>query len=82
MIYYFPYFVFTILLCTIMSIALTLFFGYHLYLVKIGMTTNETIKLGYLKYDYEDALKRKEQSLRQLIDEIATTGGDDNMTDE
>lgn len=38
------FFVFMIILCAIMSVALFLFYFYHLTLVKAGVTTNEKIK--------------------------------------
>ena len=73
MVYKNPYFVFVILLCLIMSVALWAFFGYHFYLVWTGFTTNEKIKLGYAYYDFEMAIDRCEKALRLMIDDNPET---------
>ena len=40
------------LLAFVMAVALILFLSYHLYLISIGHTTNESFKWGELHYIY------------------------------
>lgn len=56
------------MLCFIMSIALAAFFGYHIYLIKTGFTTNEKIKVGFAEYDFDKAIKNKKNQLRSMLD--------------
>lgn len=64
----FPVFVFMVILCSVMCIALTLFFAYHMYLVKLGFTTNEKIKRSCLEDDLERAIRRKLMAVKDLQD--------------
>jgi hypothetical protein len=46
-----------VLLCVVISVMLYLFVAYHVYLIKLGYTTNEKVKAGQLKYYLEKTLK-------------------------
>lgn len=66
----FRYFMYTeqelmmiLVLCGVMGVVVTLFLLYHAYLASHNLTTNETIKIGYLRWLREDAKQRKERSL-------------------
>ena len=57
------------MICAVMGFTLTLFFLYHLRLVRNGTTTNESLKKG----DYEEALKREIKNLQRKIENKETT---------
>ena len=44
-------------LCVVVAIMLWLFFGYHLYMIKEGFSTNENSKHSYLSYYIESSVK-------------------------
>lgn len=63
-----PVFVFLVLLCIVMCISLTLFFSYHMYLVKLGFTTNEKVKKSCLEEDLEEMIVRLKKSVADIPD--------------
>jgi palmitoyltransferase len=52
-----------LLLMGVMTVALALFLGYHVYLTSVNMTTNEAYKWGHVKQWYKKALKRYEKAV-------------------
>ena len=62
----YPIFVFLVILCTIMCLSLSLFFTYHMYLVKLGFTTNEKIKKSCLEDDIEIAIEKRMRSIKPI----------------
>jgi len=61
------FFMGVVLLCVVISVMLYLFFGYHMYLIKKGYTTNENVKAQQLKYYLEKTVKfmTKWESVKQ-----------------
>ena len=45
-----------VMLCAVVSVMLYLFFGYHMYLIYYGYTTNERMKSSQLKYYLKKAV--------------------------
>jgi hypothetical protein len=64
----FPIFVFLVILCSVMCLSLTLFFLYHMYLVKLGFTTNEKVKKSCLEDDLDLGIRRRQHALNELGD--------------
>ena len=46
-----------VMLCGVVAIMLYFFFGYHMYLVYYGYTTNERMKASQIKYYLNKAVK-------------------------
>jgi hypothetical protein len=64
----YPVFIFLVILCTVMWISLSLFFLYHMYLVKLGFTTNEKVKKSCLEDDVETAIRKHLRAIADLKD--------------
>lgn len=62
----FPVFVFLVILCSVMCFSLALFFSYHLYLVKLGFTTNEKIKKSCLEDEYELGIQKRVRAIGKI----------------
>jgi len=50
---------------SVMSIALTLFLGYHIWLTSRGLTTNESYKWAQVKRWHQRELKRYQQAIKE-----------------
>lgn len=51
-----------------MWVSLSLFFAYHMYLVKLGFTTNEKVKKSCLEEDIDIGIHRYMKAIAELKD--------------
>ena len=68
------------LLCTIMGVCVSAFFGYHVYLIVRGTTTNESYKWGLVSSYYKRRKKREKEAAAKAPVKGKRTeqGGDQN----